>query len=155
MNRIIISDQNKCSYTPYYSYEEHSFFTLPNSPCDYSISLGKTQFCLDVSAVDNIICCLNGYSNEKKWIKKQLEIPKSQQARLIFDVLDQPIKGIGLSYPMGSNIYFDSNMNTLCICDDVYMNYNKYITIEFNENTYATIQKNQIIAIWIKPLFVK
>ncbi|MDD6729010.1 MAG: hypothetical protein PUE08_07325 [Eubacteriales bacterium] len=154
MKKIELQNANKCEYKPYYSNKEQSFFTLPSSPCDYSVVLGNSQLCLDISATDNIICSLNGYSRRKSWVEKKLDLPSSKPGRLIFNSTDEVALGVGIEYIMGTNIYFDSNSNIICICEDIQQDFSNFDTIEFNDNTYLTLSNNQIVSVWIKPEFM-
>lgn len=153
--KFIIKRKNTCcEFTPYYSINENSFYTMPFSPCDYSVMIGNSAISLDVSSINNTICSINGYCNMNLWIPNELNVPKHFTGTLFYckDNL-QISNGIGINYDFDFEIYYDKNSGIICIGDLSSIESVDSVTIEFNINTFATICNGQLIALWIKPIF--
>lgn len=80
-------------------------------------------------------------------ISKELEIPKSKRGELYFADDDEMVQYGGTTYmPFEDTCYYDECNDILCIG-----NFNKGgETVEFAANTYAVINQNDLVAVFMK-----
>lgn len=150
---FIIQKGLKYAFSPIYSKEEQSFFTEPEAPGGFSIMIKGGYTGLDVSLISSTLYCVSGLSPQKTWEKAKLEYPSAIQGvvKVQFDFDVQ--QGMGIDYAIDWKTFYDKSTGVICIrnsnipCDAV--------NVEFTNNTVATIVNGNLVAVWLKPIFVK
>ena len=63
------------------------------------------------------------------------------------------IDGSGIVYKMEDDVYYDNTKNIICIGnpDSPFMNNSK--SVKFNDNSVLTFIENDLVAIWIIPIW--
>lgn len=115
---------------------------------DYTVSLGdSSRFLIDLSHKTGKCGPLRCFMNRVKVISKELEIPKSKRGELYFADDDKMVQYGGTTYmPFEDTCYYDECNDILCIG-----NFNKGgETVEFATNTYAVINQNDLVAVFMK-----
>lgn len=150
---FVIQKGTKYNFSPIYSMKEQAFFTQPDAPSDFSIMIKGGYTSLDVSLISSTLYCVSGLSPQNTWKKAKLMYPSASQGlvKVIFDFSVQP--GMGIDYAINWETFYDTSTGVICICNsnipyDV-------ANVEFTNNTVASIDNGNLVAVWLKPLFVK
>lgn len=150
---FVIKKGSKYNFSPIYSIKEQSFSTEPDAPGDFSIMIKGGYTSLDVSLLSSTLYCISGFNPQKTWKKANLVYPEANDGsvKVIFDCIVQP--GMGIDYVTDWKTFYDKNTGVICICgSNIPCN---ATNIEFTNNTIASIYDGKLVAVWLKPLFVK
>ncbi len=131
-----------------YIKNEYSFDFEPKQSSSYSVLIGDLNIAFDWELYARQVWGYNPYGG---WIKKDLELPNVAKGKLMMiDEIDD-IERIEESKDWST--YHDPVTGWICIGN--YSNNDEAIAVEFATNTIAVICNQKIIALWLKPDFVK
>ncbi len=150
---FVIEQGTKYDFLPIYSRKEQAFFTKPDAPGDFSIMIKGGYTSLDVSLISSTLYCVSGFNPQKTWEKANLAYPRVSYGlvKVIFDFSTQ--RGLGMDYAIDWKTFYDKSTGVICMCGSN-ISYNA-INVEFTNNTVASIDNGKLVAVWLKPLFVK
>ena len=150
---FVIHKGTKYNFSPIYSTKEQAFFTEPDAPGDFSIMIKGGYTSLDVSLLSSTLYCVSGFNPQKTWEKANLAYPRASYGlvKVIFDFSVQ--RGMGIDYAIDWKTFYDKSTGVICMCGSN-IPYNA-TNVEFTNNTVASIHNGKLVAVWLKPLFIK
>ncbi len=115
---------------------------------DYSISLGgNPRFLMDIFHKTGKCGPLRCFMAGTKVVQKDLRVPISRKGELYFKSTEEMSQYSGTMYMTLKNIcYYDEKNSVLCFGDPS----QKGECLEFVENTYAVINRDDLVAIFMK-----
>lgn len=151
--KFLAQKGTKYNFSPFYSTKEQAFFTEPVAPSDISIMIKGGYTSLDVSLISSTVYGVSGLNPQATWRKTHLMCPRTSRGlvKVIFGFSVQ--QGMGVDYATDWATFYDTSAGVVCIgnpmvpCDAV--------NVEFTNNMIASINNEKLIAIWLKPTFVK
>lgn len=137
--------------TPYMTDDTSIIFKYSNETdllLDYTISLGgSSRYLMDLSHKTGRCGPLRCFMAGVKVIQEELKIPQSRRGELYFKSTKEMTQYSGTMYmTFKDTCYYDEKNNILCIGN---LSQEGEI-IEFVRNTYAVVNRNDLVAVFMK-----
>jgi hypothetical protein len=141
---VINSDKRPISGTLVYSYADRAFDTKDRMVTGYSaLQINSLQIVLDESGT---LLYGWGYAPFEGWKEAKLEIPKSNDAALVYGGnLPVPGSSLRITEEEFLPVHFDKSKNLVCIGDYK----NQATGIRFAPGMTAVLQEGDIVALWL------
>ena len=125
----------------------------PDVPGDISLMIGGGYVGLEVSLISSTVYGISGISPQKTWKKADLTYPEARQGQLkvIFGSAVQ--RGVGIDLATAGEIFYDANTGVVCIGDPAFPHDAE--NVEFADRTVATVADGSLVAVRLRPAFVK
>jgi hypothetical protein len=135
-----------------YIKREHSFIVKPFRNTDISIFIKDLG--IDIESIGMRALGVGGYHPDGgSWIRKELNPPRAEEGALILEADIEPGRGdFRLPESLEFKTYYDEKSGWVCIgnCEKS----KDSQTVEFLKNCIAVLEDGNLIALWLKPVFV-
>lgn len=143
--KFIIADNKKQVRILIYRPEEHSLDMEPTvTHVDFDLVINK----INLSVVDQKVIQIWGFCGLSRDMISSHEAPVATEGSLV--VVDDFKHGFAYSISE-SNYPVSVNINTGWVCVGQSDNYGDYRAVEFITNCIAVIEKQKLVALWLKP----
>ncbi|MED4954715.1 hypothetical protein NYE69_12275 [Paenibacillus sp. FSL R5-0527] len=133
-----------------YEKSEYSFDFSPAKPADITVMISYLHLGIDSETM--LAQQVWGYNPYTVWVQKELKVPSYSTGELYLEETIQAGFSKSLDETEQWLTSYDESSGWICIGDNnVSLD---DITVEFANNTLATLNEGKIKAIWLKPLFV-
>ena len=151
--KFVVRKGKRYNFSPVYDTKEQAFFTEPDAPGDFSIMIKGGYTSLDVSLISSTIYCVSGCNPQKIWKKAKLTYPNASDGAIIVNFDFDVQIGTGVDYAVDWKTFYDKSTGIICIRgSEIPFDAEN---IEFTDNTVASVYNGNLVAVWIKPRFVK